>query len=148
MTRLESFLVHYRNLIEFLGKQADRIRPGDIHITTIWKLEVQPPPAWVDDVHAKGKALWAKYEEQPDRISRYLQHCTTQRIDAKDWQIDEMVNEIEPLLSEVDMVIKPTNTLLEAIRPMFVLGPHSASTAVATATAVLPLISPDSTEPK
>jgi hypothetical protein len=32
---LEAFLVHYRNLIEFLGKPNPR--PTDVHIMTIWK---------------------------------------------------------------------------------------------------------------
>jgi hypothetical protein len=40
---LEDFLVHYRNLIEFLGKQ-NNIRDTDLHVTTIWaKLGVAPP---------------------------------------------------------------------------------------------------------
>jgi hypothetical protein len=137
---LESFLVHYRNLIEFLGKQQDRIKRGDIHITTLWGLEGLTTPSWATQIHAKGQTLWVKYEEHDDRISRYLQHCTTKRIDAKDWQIDEMVNEIEPLLREIEKAVKPTNNLLEGIRAVPAMVAHSASTTVATSTAVLPIL--------
>jgi len=76
-----------------------------------------------------------------------LQHCTTKRIEEKHWLIHEMVNEIEPLLAEVEKALKPSNTLLEVIRPMRILGFHSASTMVATSTAVLPMLLPDSTKP-
>src|SRR5713101_1571366 len=54
---LESFLVHYRNWIEFLGKQQDRIRQGDIHITTLWELEGLSTPSWANQIHSKGQAL-------------------------------------------------------------------------------------------
>src|SRR5258708_19792875 len=80
---LESFVVQYRNLIEFLGKPQNRLRQGDIHITNIWALEGLAAPSWVDQVHITGRLLFAKYEEQADRISRYLQHCTTQRVELK-----------------------------------------------------------------
>jgi len=149
---LESFLVHYRNLVEFLSKPRSQVRQQggvqDIHITNIWGLEGQAVPSWVAEVHAKAGPLWAKYgEASVERISRFLQHCTTQRIQMKEWRIDEMVNEIEPLLAEVENALKPTNTLLKAIRPMRILVSHSASTAVATATAVMPILLPDSVKP-
>src|SRR5580658_10673111 len=112
---LESFLVHYRNLIEFLGKPQDEIKNGEIHITNIWRLEKVAAPNGVEEMHKKGQILWMKYERQEDRISRYLQHCTTKRVDAKDWQIDEMVSEIETLLSEVEKVLKPSANLLKPV---------------------------------
>jgi len=143
---LESFLVHYRNLIEFLGKPQNRLRQGDIHITNIWTLEGLTAASWANAVYMKGQALFSKYEEQDDRISRYLQHCTTKRIDAKDWPIDEMVNEIEPLLSQVEKVLQPTNQLLGAVHGVPILSAHSASTAVATSTAVLPIPLRNSTD--
>jgi len=138
---LESFLVHYRNLIEFLGKPVNRLRQGDIHITNISTVEGLAAPNWVITVHGQGQALFTKYEEQDDHISRYLQHCTTKRIDAKDWPIDEMNNAIEPLLTQVEGILQPANQLLQPVPAVQMWIPHAASTTVATATtaaAVLP----------
>jgi hypothetical protein len=59
---LEDFLVHYRNLIEFLGKQ-NNIRDTDLHVTTIWAKLGVPPPAGLARIHADGAKLWAEYEE-------------------------------------------------------------------------------------
>lgn len=138
---LESFLVHYRNLIEFLGKPQARLRQGDIHITNIWTLESIPAPNWVNTVNSAGQALFTKYEEQDDRISRYLQHCTTKRIESKDWPIDEMNNAIESLLAQVENMLTPSNQLLQSVAAVHTLTAHSASTTVATSTtaaAILP----------
>jgi hypothetical protein len=134
---LESFFVHYRNLIEFLGKPQDELRQGDIHITNLWTLEGATAPSWVSQTHNNALPLWTKYEKQPERISRYLQHCTTQRVQLKDWPIDEMNNEIEPLLSQLETVLVPTNPDLAPVPAMPVMAAHSASTAVCTATAVV-----------
>jgi hypothetical protein len=138
---LESYLVHYRNLIEFVGKPQDRLRQGDIHITNIWTLEGLAVPSWANTVHTNGQALFTKYEEQDDRISRYLQHCTTKRIEAKDWPIDEMTKAIEPLLTQVESVLKPANQLLQSVPAVHFLTAHSASTTVATATTAAAVLS-------
>jgi hypothetical protein len=137
---LESFLVHYRNLIEFLGKPVNRLRQGDIHITNIWTLEGLAAPNWVNTVQGQGQALFTKYEEQDDRVSRYLQHCTTKRIDAKDWPIDEMNNAIEPLLTQVEGILQPANQLLQPVPAVQIWVPHAASTTVATATTAAVLL--------
>jgi len=49
--------------------------------------------------------LWEKYErgDQPDKISRYLQHCTEQRVESKSWDIGEMLRDVTP-----DMRIRGT----------------------------------------
>ena len=51
-------------------------------------------------------ALRARHEptdaQGGGRISQYLQHCTTKRTDAKDWAVTTMVEDIEPLLAEVE----------------------------------------------
>ena len=134
---LESFLVHYRNLVEFFGNPTSKVTGSDIHITNLWGLEGQTAPSWVKAANTKGERLFARYEKQDDRISRYLHHCTTKRIDVKDWQIDVMVKEIEPLLADVEKALKPTNTLLGQIGAVPILGAHSASTATGTSTAVV-----------
>src|SRR5258708_15648490 len=55
---LESFLVHYRNLIEFLGKPPGKLRPGDIHITNLWVLEGLTAPSWVHEIHTEGQSMF------------------------------------------------------------------------------------------
>src|SRR6266446_2607531 len=80
---LESFLVHYRNLIEFLGKHEGEIRAGDLHVSNIWKILGAPEPRDLSRIRTEGAKLWSKYERVSDRISRYLQHCTTQRTQVK-----------------------------------------------------------------
>jgi hypothetical protein len=50
---LEGFLLHFRNLIEFLGKEKPS--STDLHITTFWKLV--PAPDHVPEIYEKGKQL-------------------------------------------------------------------------------------------
>jgi hypothetical protein len=142
---LEAFLLHYRNLIEFLGKVNPR--PTDLHVTTIWSLVNLPAPANLDRIHADGKVLWAKYEPSDDqgggRISQYLQHCTTKRIDAKDWEVVVMMNEIEPLLCELEKNLPaPTEAVLSPVPEVKGFAVFSASTAVGTHTAVAAVVVP------
>lgn len=134
---LEDLLVHYRNLIEFLGKR-NNIRDTDLHVTTIWAKLGVAPPADLAIIHADGAKLWAEYEEIEDRISRYLQHCTTKRTEAKNWLIDDMSEKIEPLLTKIVPVLQSQshNVELPRIEVVEFLGPHAASTAVYTPTAV------------
>lgn len=134
---LEDFLVHYRNLIEFLGKQ-NKISDTDLHVRTIWAKLSVPPPADLAKIHADGANLWAEYEEVEDRISRYLQHCTTKRTKAKNWFIDVMIEKLEPLLAKIVPVLEPQRHNLDLPRVGVVkfLSPHAASTAVYTSTAV------------
>jgi hypothetical protein len=71
---LEGFLVHYRNLIEFLGKEPDQVRDTDLHVSTIWQRVRLPEPPQLPEIRKQGGVLWVKYERADDRISRYLQH--------------------------------------------------------------------------
>jgi hypothetical protein len=101
---LECFLLHFRNLIEFFGRPADN---GDT-------LSVLKPERIVDNPQSQDELrklyrndLWAKYEvrketEPKDKISRYLQHCTEQRIEDKTWRVEEMFKELEPLMSRFE----------------------------------------------
>ncbi len=132
---LEAFLLHYRNLIDFLG--SDNPRPSDLHVTNIWQLMSLTPPAALNEIHAKGRMLRTRYEptdaQGGGRISQYLQHCTTKRIDAKDWEVSTMVDEIEPLLSEVEKHLGAHTFMLAPVEAK-VLDQFSASTTVATLT--------------
>jgi len=134
---LESFLIHYRNLIEFLGKEKPRL--DDLHVTTIWQVAKLAPPVALKEIHAKGVQLWKEYEptgaQGGGRISQYLQHCTTKRIQFKDWRIDTMTEQIEPLLAEVEKHLRSGKQILEPVKAVKVQGPFSASTATVTITA-------------
>ena len=135
---LEDFLVHYRNLIEFLGKPKKKIRDTDLHLTTIWEKLGVPPPPDIAKTHDEGGKLWKQYEEIGDSISRYLQHCTTKRTEAKNWRVDEMNGKIEPLLTKIVPVLQSQSHNVERprIEEVKFSGPHAASTAVYTPTAV------------
>ncbi len=93
----------------------------------------------VDEIHAKGTQLWKQYERSDaqggGRISQYLQHCTTKRIDFKEWRIDTMSEQIEPLLAAVEPHLRPGVQILPPVRIVEFQGPFSASTATATITA-------------
>lgn len=136
---LEAFLLHYRNLIDFLGSESPR--STDLHVTTIWQLTNSTPPAKLDELYAKGRALRVRYEptdaQGGGRISQYLQHCTTKRIDAKDWEVGAMVDDIEPLLSEVEKQLGARAFIFAPVS-VKTLTYFSASTAVGTTTAITP----------
>jgi hypothetical protein len=136
---LEAFLLHYRILIDFLG--TENPRPTDLNVTNIWQLTSSTPPAKLDELYAKGRALRARYEptdaQGGGRISQYLQHCTTKRIDSKDWEVSVMVDDIEPLLCEVEKHLG-VHTFILAPVPVKTLDYFAASTTVGTTTAVTP----------
>jgi hypothetical protein len=130
--RLESFLVHYRNLIEFLGKDEGEIRAGDLHVSNIWKiLGVQVPPDF-PRIRVEGAKLWTKYERVNDRISRYLQHCTTQRTQVKSWEVGTMNRELESVLPEVEKALRSGYESWSPEPPVVFLGPAPRSTATVT----------------
>ncbi|SRR5579862_6792309 len=106
---LECFLLHFRNLIEFFGKQP---RGDDLSIQrpkAIWPDPARrPSPHTLKQFHRED--LWEKYEvrdasEVNDKISRYLQHCTEQRVDAKSWRVREMFEELDPLMSDFEKLL-------------------------------------------
>jgi len=140
---LEAFLLHYRNLIEFLGKET--ASQTDLHVTTIWQLANLAPPTKLHEIHTDGKVLWTRYEPKDSqgggRISQYLQHCTTKRIDAKDWEVATMMNEIEPLLCELEKSLGATPGILDPVPPVPTLSYFSACTTVGTHAAAATLAS-------
>jgi hypothetical protein len=134
---LEAFLLHYRNLIEFLGGKVHR--DGDLRVTNIWQLEGLPAPQNLDQIHQKGTDLLLQYEPRHEegggRISQYLQHCTTKRTVAKDWEVTKMTEEIEPLLSELEKHLGPHTGIARPVPARGSLSMFSASTATVSITA-------------
>lgn len=131
---LEAFLVHFRNLIEFLGKENPRA--DDLSIRkpeSFWHKSQQPPDAQLKKLYRPE--LWAKYEAHaPDRISKYLQHCTEQRIEAKRWEVAEMYNELRETLERFEDLL-PSKARAWGVPSLGVgqpLDPFSASTASIT----------------
>jgi hypothetical protein len=134
---LESFLIHYRSLIDFLG--SEKPSKTDLHIMNIWKLVHLTEPKNLKEIYASGKKLRARYEPSDrqggGRISQYLQHCTMKRIDFKDWEVSAMYSEIEPLLSEVERHLGSHAGILDPVPPVGHLEMFSASTTIGTHTA-------------
>jgi hypothetical protein len=103
---LECFLLHYRNLVEFLGKEQRLVQDTDLHVSNIWRRLSVPEPPQLSKIREQGDKLWAKYERVRDRISRYLQHCTTLRTAWKHWEVGAMNGEIEPILADVEKALR------------------------------------------
>ena len=86
---LESFLLHYRNLVEFFGGEAG--------------LRSSAPDEW-SPRHLTAEEVASISDRKPcDKyrgpISAYLQHCTPKRANFdRGWNIGEMYEEIQPLI--------------------------------------------------
>ena len=104
---LEDFLLHYRNLIDFLGH--DDPRPNDLHISKPDFLDRARSPddlTLIDKLNATGGRLWKDGDTGPDIITKYLHHCTKNRIDSKTWPVGAMNDGLEPLLHELEGLLK------------------------------------------
>jgi hypothetical protein len=125
---LECFLLHFRNLIEFFGKEP---RGDDLSMRrpeTIWPDATARPDAEAL-TRLRREDLWDKYEVRDatqfnDKISRYLQHCTEQRVEGKNWRVREMFEELQPTLFEFE------NLLTDKSRPWNDLPGQSRATAI------------------
>jgi hypothetical protein len=126
---LECFLLHYRNLIDFLGKKPTR---DDLSVTKpkAWAMGMDFRGEEIQSLNGKGKDLWQEYEDRKrrsDTISRYLQHCTEQRTMRKDWPLDKMYKSIRPLVEDFRQLVgNPGPIATDGDR--FVVGPADAST--------------------
>lgn len=130
---LESFLLHFRNLIEFFGRPDPRSTDLSIQKPeSFWPNPANRPTVQVL-ARLRKPDLWTKYEgaNNPRSISKYLQHCTEHRIDAQDWPVSDMYTEISSAVDEFERLLP------DATRPWtqpknqtgVLLGPTEASTA-------------------
>jgi len=103
---LELFLLHYRNLIEFLGSDK-KLRKSDLHVSNLWKPDNLSAPHDLNEVYAKGNVLFLDPEIGHDMISKRLGHCTNVRLDLKKWHVEEMYKGIESLISRIEPTLKP-----------------------------------------
>jgi len=131
---LEAFLLHFRNVIEFFGRPNPR--PTDLSIE-------KPESFWPDPVKRPSEAtlaqlrkpdLWNTYDGAANRfsISKYLQHCTEQRIDDQDWNVSEMHNALRATVDEFEQLLPNTSRPWrqpQARGGVEILGPTSSSTA-------------------
>jgi hypothetical protein len=146
---LESFLLHFRNLIEFLGRKSRRDKdPKDLGVETMCRHLAE------DDLKClreQGGQLFEQYERVDGSISQYLAHCTEARVVNKQWHVDGMYDQIEPFLKQLEDCLKPSNnfsSLMKRVPPVVFEGPlfASATTSTNTASGVQPIVRPDTLE--
>ncbi len=105
---LEVFLLHFRNLLEFFsGSAVRRLQDDDLTVerpTDIWGSD-KPDADALDKL--KRNDLFTKYERdaRPKSISKYLQHCTTQRTSEARWNVGEMYRDLEPTMLEFESLV-------------------------------------------
>ena len=103
---LEDFLLHYRNLIEFFGNP----KPRDTDLTIkrpkdFWATNRLPDPKEL--ALMKRPELWKKYDTSKNQhaISKYLHHCTKQRTVKKNWHINDMYEELRPVIDKFQSLL-------------------------------------------
>jgi hypothetical protein len=123
---LESFLLHYRNLVEFFGKPP--IKDSDLSIRRpdeIWPdPHSRPGETELAEMQALGEELRAIYEDpkKNDTISKYLQHCTQHRIQAKSWEPREMMADMMVLISQFEMHVPAFKPATDSVRMDEIFG--------------------------
>jgi hypothetical protein len=151
---LESFLLHFRNMIYFLGldKRERKFRDTDLCAKGMWQDQRLPKDA-LESLHRIGRELIHEYEPKDGgRISEYLAHCTTTRVVPKEWRIHEMYRKIEPSLTELENYLKTSaefGQFMKRVPPVDFRESLNASAMVYThtASAVIALESPATKPP-
>lgn len=99
---IESYLMHYRNLIGFFSGTKHRDdRPGKPRDISVKDAEVWAGRVLTNEEHgtiaAPAKTLVDAYFED---ISQFLQHCTERRfLESRDWDVEGMCDEIRPIIA-------------------------------------------------
>lgn len=107
---IEGFLLHLRNLLAFFARSKNESTDLIINEPVMWAgKEIQQRE--YSGLVKKSKEFDHKYGANSDRqattcyaeISKFLQHCTTLRHErAKEWPIEQMHTDIEPVLAEFE----------------------------------------------
>lgn len=100
----ECFLLHYRNLAQFLSGKGGR--SGDLKITNYkrWsnKQLTQEQVTKVTELAADA------YRDHCGDISTYLSHCTKKRYEqGKGWEWPKMLSAIEPAIKAFENLFPP-----------------------------------------
>jgi hypothetical protein len=75
--------------------------------------------------------LWEKYDtrDNPEAISKYLHHCTEQRVEGRPpWQVNAMYEELRPIIEKFESLLpefRPATTLLKPRRSAPISDGHS-----------------------
>lgn len=98
---IESFLLHYRNLIQFFSGSEDRHKRYKGN-----DLSTFDPMFWgkrqltkeeIEAIRLPGEKL---DQEHSNKISNLLQHCTVVRVEPlQGWELEKMYAKIEPIMS-------------------------------------------------
>jgi hypothetical protein len=120
---LECFLLHYRNLVNFLSGKGGS--SGDLSMAS--------PNRWADKNYDKArieeirKLAGHVYADHSTDISTYLAHCTRQRYEqSKKWQPGSMYDELLPAIKKFEESFCGET---QAVRGMSLLGDADYSTA-------------------
>jgi hypothetical protein len=103
---LEAFLLHYRNLIEFFGKE--HLADGDLSIRNPRRIWIDREPDKADLEFMTRPDLRKKYDMRDDcmAISKYLHHCTEQRAIARPpWYVKAMYEELQPVIERFESLL-------------------------------------------
>lgn len=139
---LEDFLLHYRNLIEFFGKLGNDATDLSIgRPNAIWEGQ---SPMQADLDFMTRRDLWEKYDTRDNAgaISKYLHHCTTQRLESKEWRVQEMFEELRPMIEKFESLL-PQFRPAENLTRTRITGSSIFSSSTASTRTLGPLV-PDS----
>jgi hypothetical protein len=129
---LEAFLLHYRNLIEFFGNPHPRKTDLTILRTeSFWNVR----PKETDIAKMIRPDLWEKYDtnDNLEAVSKYLHHCTQQRVIKKKWRIAEMYEELRPTIEKFESLLpnyRPVNRGVSVFEALQQDGNSTTSTRV------------------
>lgn len=124
---LECFLLHYRNLAQFLSGKGGSSK--DLRITNSRKWS--PRQLTREETGQVTTAAVKTYEKYCHDISTYLSHCTRQRYEKqKSWEPKKMLTDIEPAIKAFEELFpnseRRTRTVVSA----------TSADAVSTATII------------